>query len=184
MRKIAIIALLVSSLSMANAQKFWTQKGHIHFYSDAPLEKIEADNNQVSSILDTETGDLVFTLLMKAFMFEKALMQEHFNEKYVETEKYPKAQFKGKVENLSSIDFSKAGKYDAVVSGELTIHGVTQTVKSKGVITVKADGNVSATSTFTIKLSDYKIAIPSVVKDNVSETIEINVDMNYEPYKK
>ena len=107
-----VITCITSSLF---AQKFMTKTGHISFFSKAPLENIEANNTQVSSILDASTGDIVFSMLMKSFNFQKALMQEHFNEKFIESDKYPKAEFKGKIANLSSIDFKKEGPQNAEV---------------------------------------------------------------------
>ena len=116
----------------ASAQKYITKTGHIRFYSDAPLEKIEANNRQVNSALDAATGNFVFKVLMKSFEFEKALMQEHFNENYMESDKYPNSTFVGKVTNLSTIDFQRQGKYPAEVDGKLTLHGVTKQGKTKG----------------------------------------------------
>ena len=101
---IGIMLVIVTSLSL-NAQKYITKTGFIRFYSDAPLEKIEALNRQVNAALDITSGDLVFKVLMKSFHFEKALMQEHFNENYVESDKYPNAEFRGKITNLKDISF-------------------------------------------------------------------------------
>ncbi|MFP4469611.1 MAG: YceI family protein [Bacteroidales bacterium] len=176
---IIAIALLLFTTS-AFAQKFITKNGHISFYSSAPLEDIEAHNNQVNAVLDTETGEFVFKVLIKSFQFEKALMQEHFNENYLESDKYPTSVFKGKVSNLHEIDFTKPGTYAAVVEGDLTIHGVTQPVTSKGTFEVKS-GSIAGTSEFMVGVDDYDIKIPKTVVNNIAEEIKITVDIELEP---
>jgi len=177
-----VISLIIFALQ-AEAQRFITKSGTITFFSDGPLEKIEAINNKVNSALDTQSGLIVFKVLMKSFVFEKALMQEHFNENYVESDQYPLSVFKGKVTNLSEIDFNKAGSYTAVVEGELTIHGKTNPVKTKGVFTVY-DSGIKGKTTFTILLADYNIEIPGIVAGKIAEEILISVDINLKPLKK
>lgn len=162
------------------AQKHMTRTGHIWFYSHTPVEDIEAHNNQVNSVIDAESGEMVFAVLMKGFQFEKALMQEHFNEKYVESSKFPKASFKGKITNLDEIDFSQDGTYKAKVTGQLTIHGVTNDIETEGEIKVEG-GKVSATALFQTAVKDYDIKIPKVVEDNIAKIIDIHVEMAYEP---
>ena len=184
MKRILFLALtLVAFSTSVFAQKYFTRSGHIWFYSEAPLENIEAHNYQASSVLDTETGEMVFSLLMKGFEFEKALMQEHFNEKYVHSDEYPKASFKGNVVNLDAIDLSKDGQYEVDVEGDLTIHGVTNPVKTKGTITVN-DGKILGKAKFPVTVADYNIEIPAVVRDNIAKVVDVNVDMEYEPYEK
>jgi G3E family GTPase len=157
-----------------------TKVGKISFYSRSKVEKVEADNNEVSSILNTTTGDFVFAALLKSFHFDRALMEEHFNENYVESNKYPKSTFKGKISNIAGVNFVKDGAYPVMVDGDLTMHGVTKKISSKGSISVKG-GKVSAYSKFTIKLKDYNISIPALVGDKISEDIDITVDCKYEP---
>ena len=124
---------------------------------------------------------MAFSMLMNAFQFEKALMQEHFNERYVESHKYPKATFAGSIEDIEKIDLSKAGSYNVTVSGKLSIHGVTQTVSSKGTLKIGDDKTLTANSTFTINLEDYKVKIPTMYIDNISESIEIKVKVKLKP---
>ncbi len=174
------IALLAAALPVS-AQKFMTKTGHISFVSKTPLENFEAHNRQVTSILDSQTGDMVFAVLMKSFQFENAFMQEHFNEKYVESDKFPKATFQGKISNLSDVNFKKDGTYKVTVAGNLTMHGVTKPVTSEGTVTV-AGGNVSAQSKLSIRLADYNVEIPAPVRQKVSEVVETTVDMSYAPY--
>jgi YceI-like protein len=170
---ILISLFLVSGLI---AQRYVTKTGHIMFYSDTPMETIEAHNHQVNSALDIKSGDFVFKVLMKGFEFEKALMQEHFNENYVESHKFPNATFVGMIANLKDIDFSKDGDYNAVVEGELLIHGVKNKLKEEGVITVKGK-RVEGKAKFAIFLNDYKIKIPSAVTENIAEEIELRIDV-------
>jgi len=173
-----LVLILVFGGHSINAQRYITQNGNIKFFSETPVENIEAFNNQVSSVIDLANGKIVFSLLMKAFNFEKALMQEHFNEKYVESEKFPKSTFKGQL-----IDFDKGkiseGKQDVKVKGELSIHGVTQKIEAPGTVEM-VDGMLMVKSTFTILLADYDIPVPSPVSDKISETIEIKVNCEYE----
>ena len=174
--KITGIILLVLMTVTASAQRYITKTGYIRFYSDAPMEKIEAVNRQVNSALDITTGDFVFKVLMRSFTFEKALMQEHFNENYVESDKFPSAEFKGKITNLSSVNLAKDGTYSATIEGKLTIHGVTKDVKHAGTIEV-AGGKILGKSKFNIQLSDYNITIPSAVVKNISNSVEVTVDV-------
>ena len=165
------------------AQKYFTRSANISFYSDTPVEKIEATNHQATSVVDLEKNEMVFSVLMKSFEFEKALMQEHFNEKYVESDKFPKAQFKGTFKAEKAVDLSKDGEYPVTVSGTMNIHGVDKQVTTKGTFTVKG-GKLIGKSEFKLKVADYDITIPGVVKDNIAEEVKITVDATYEPYKK
>lgn len=174
---ITVLVIFIISSSAIQAQKYITKNGHIKFYSETPVETIEADNNQVNSALDIQTGDLVFKVLVKSFQFEKALMQEHFNENYLESDKFPNSTFQGKVINLSAIDFTKEGTYEATIEGDLTIHGVTRKINEKGTFTVKAGDKVHGNSKFNVKPADYAIKIPGTVVKNIAETIEVTVDV-------
>ena len=147
------------------------------------MEKIEAKNSTATCILDTESGRIEFAVLIKAFQFEKALMQEHFNENYMESDKFPKSTFKGNIENISAINFQKDGSYQTKVKGELTIHGVTKEIESEGTFTVK-EGKINAISAFQVQVADYKIEIPSVVKDNIAKTVAIDVQLDLQEFKK
>ncbi len=181
MKKITLfIAITLLGAFAVQAQKYMTRNGHIWFYSHTAIEDIEAHNYQVASVIDAEKGEMVFNVLMKGFQFEKALMQEHFNEKYVESDKFPKATFKGKITNLDAIDLSKAGVYKTEVEGDLTLHGVTKPVKTEGTIEVK-EGQLVASAKFQVAVANYDIKIPSVVQDNIAKVMDITVDMTYEP---
>jgi polyisoprenoid-binding protein YceI len=183
MKKVGILMLAILSSSALMAQNYVTKSGYIKFYSKMPAENIEAHNRQVNSALNVETGEFVFKLLMKSFQFEKRLMQEHFNENYVESDQYPNASFKGHVSNLEDIDFTKAGTYKALVKGKLTIHGVTKDVVEEGQFIV-SDQGIRAKSVFMVKVADYDIKIPKIVRKNIAEQMEVTVDVNLKPYKK
>lgn len=167
--------LTVGTLS---AQRYMTRSGHIWFFSHTVIEDIEAHNYQTSSILDTNKGELAFSMLIKGFQFEKALMQEHFNEKYMESDKLPKSTFKGKIKNLEEVDFSKDGSYEVSVVGDINIHGVSKPLELTGTLIIKGE-KIQAKSDFSLKVADYKIKVPGIVKDNIAEQIEVHVEMNY-----
>jgi polyisoprenoid-binding protein YceI len=174
---LALAAMIIFSSMQLHAQKFLTKNGHIKFYSETPIETIEADNQQVNAALDTQTGDLVFKVLMKSFQFEKALMQEHFNENYVESHKYPNATFTGIIGNHKDIDFKTPGTYNAIIEGDLTIHGVTQKISEKGTFTVEEE-KIMGYSKFIVKPADYDIKIPKAVVNNIAEEIEVTVNVD------
>lgn len=155
-----------------------TRTGHIDFYSHTPLEDIKADNDQVASVIDLSTGEIVFQVLIKSFKFEKALMEEHFNESYLESDKYPRATFRGKITEPEPSALRKEGKHNVTIEGDLNLHDVTKKITVQGTI-VTGQEKLNATSKFNIKPADYNIEIPSVVRGNIAETIEVNVNMNY-----
>ena len=180
---ISALLVLVTFTVCAQDQKYFTKKGNISFYSDAPMEKIEAHNRRVTSVIDLASGAIEFSVLIRSFEFEKALMQEHFNENYMESGKFPKSTFKGNITNLKEIDFTKDGEYKANVEGKLTMHGVTKEVKTSATFTVKG-GVISAKAEFEVALKDYDIKVPSMVVKNIAEVIKVVVDIKeYEIYK-
>jgi polyisoprenoid-binding protein YceI len=179
MNKLLIfLALLFTTTQFAKGQRYFTKNGNVSFYSKASLEDIKADNNQVMSVLNSQTGDIQFSVLIKSFHFQKALMEEHFNETYMESDKFSKATFKGAVVNLDEINFTKDGIYNIKVNGDINIHGVTKKMTSIGTITISG-GKINAQSKFMVKLADFNVSIPKLVKDNIAETIEIAVNCNY-----
>jgi polyisoprenoid-binding protein YceI len=113
---------------------------------------------------------------MKSFVFEKALMQEHFNENYVESDKFPNATFKGKVTNMDEVEFSMPGSYNATIEGELTIHGITQKISAEGIFQVKTD-KIDGKAKFNLAIADYDISIPGAVAGKIADVVEINVDV-------
>ena len=139
---------------VASAQdKFFTKNGRISFISKGNVETIEANHKSVTCVLDSKTGNVQFSVLMRGFEFRKALMQEHFNENYVESDKFPRSEFRGQVTNNGAVDYTKDGVYVAKVTGKLTIHGVTKDIEADGKITVKG-GKPQANASLGILLSD------------------------------
>ena len=185
MKKILLFLLATFVINAIHAQdKFFTKNGTITIdaTTNASLEVVHAVNRSASAVIDTKTGNLLFVVHMKGFEFQKALMQEHFNENYVESHKYPKADFKGQVQNISSVDFTKDGSYNVTVKGTLTMHGKSNPVETTGSLQV-SNGKVVANSTFNVSLKDYNISIPSLVSDKVSKTANIIIDCTLDPFK-
>jgi len=182
MKKLFIAAFVLLLAVPTYAQRYITKNGFISFYSSAPLETIEAKNDQVNCALDTQSGFFVVKALMRAFVFEKALMQEHFNEEYVESAKYPNSLFSGKVTNIKDINFYKPGTYQAIIEGKLTIHGITNPVTAKGTFTV-ANGSIIGEAKFPIKIGDYGISIPAPVVGKIAKTVTITVNVHLNPLK-
>ncbi len=156
--------------------KLISKSGHISFFSHTNIEDITANNYKVVSTINPTTGDVVFSVPMQAFEFEKALMQKHYNSaKFLDTKTYPKSKFKGKIVNLSDVDFFKDGVYNTIVKGEMELHGVTKSVTEKGTVTIKK-GKATVDLKMNITLADYKIAFekgkPST---NIAKTIEVTV---------
>ena len=180
---IATIVIFSFSFVSLQAQKYFSKTGEISFHSSTPIEDIEAISNSASTVFDLESGKIQWAVLIKSFEFEKALMQEHFNENYMESSKYPKGVFKGSVKNYESIDFTKDGLYEAEVTGTLEIHGKLNTVETTASFKVE-NGKVTATSNFKIAVADYGIEIPSVVKDNIAKEVEVKINTNYELLEK
>lgn len=179
MKWLLSIVIIMAGLFPALGQKYITESGFISFFSTAPIEDIEAENSRVVSIFDAESGSLVFSVPIKNFEFDKSLMKEHFNEKYMETEKYPKSTFKGKVEAYTIKD----GQQNVVAKGDLTIHGITRTVEIPG--TVESNqGNILIKAAFPISVADYEIKIPSLLFSNIAEVVDVTVDLKYKPYEK
>ncbi len=179
----AVVLTITSAFTLSLAPgKLFTKNGKVSFFSHTDLEDIKGDNNKVSSILDTKTGKLAIEVLVKSFVFKKALMEEHFNENYMESTKFPKAKFDGKIDNMDDINLTKDGTYKTQVSGNLTIKDKTNAVKTMGTFTVKG-GKLNAKAKFNVAPADYNIVIPSVVKEKIAKQIEISVDLDYEAMK-
>ena len=159
------------------AQTYMTRTGRISFNATNAKspEKIEAINNEVACIVNGKSGELVFQLPVMSFKFERELMKEHFNENYMESSKYPKSEFRGKVENLADVNFAKDGTYNVKTTGKLTIHGVTNDVTVPGTMTVKGK-SLTLKTKFPVKLADYKITIPGLVADKLAKEAAVTLD--------
>ena len=184
MKKINLVLMAVLISGISFGQKYFTKNGKINFDATSPNspEKVEAVNRTVTCVVDTKTGNIQFAALMKGFEFEKALMQEHFNENYVESDKFPKAEFKGLIDDNEAVNYSKDGTYAVKVRGKLTIHGQTQDVETHGKLIVE-NGKISLSGDFNVILSDYKVSIPGLVADKVSKNAKISVACQLELFK-
>ena len=165
---VLVWALLISQASFA--QLYFTQTGKTSFFSKTPLEDISAVNSTVSSILNTATNDIAVRMNINQFRFPNRLMEEHFNENYLESEKFPAATFKGKI--AEKIDFTKEGTYDVTAKGVMMIHGVSKEKVLTGKLTVGKD-NISIDTNFEIALVDYKIDVPKLVWEKIAEKIAV-----------
>ena len=177
--RISIIIITILLLSSTGfSQLYKTSTGMVKFFSETPLENIEAINNEVTTILKLSTKVLVVGIPVIKFHFEKPLMEEHFNENYMETSKFMTAKFMGKIEG--DIDLTKDGTHEITVKGDLTIHGVKKPYTLTG--TIKIDGKSIITDTkFKVKLADHDIKIPSVVMKNIAEVVEVTSHFEYQP---
>ena len=179
MKSIIFSLVLLIYGNSIHAQKYFTKNGSISFFSKTAVEDIKADNNQVLALINTQKGELQFSLLTKGFRFKKALMEEHFNKDYIESDKFPKATFKGTIADFAAVNFTKDGTYAIAVTCDLTIHGVTKKITANSSIIIKA-GKITGTSKFIVQVADYNINIPKVYRDNISKTIEITVNCNFD----
>ncbi len=177
-----LFLLFLGSAGIAQ-EKYFSRNGEISFFSKAPIEDIEAHHNQVSSILNVQTGEMVFSMFIKGFQFEKSLMQEHFNENYLESDKFPKATFKGEIQNFSDLNLADKDMVEFTVKGEMDIHGVVKEYSIPGKL-VKTESGFQGTAKFKIRVEDHKIKIPSMVIDNIAEVVDVNVKISYKPYNK
>ncbi len=161
----------------AFAQKYTAEKAFISFFSHAPLEDILAENTKAVSIFNSATGDIAFAVTMKDFTFAKSLMQQHFNEKYVESEKFPKGTFSGKI---TGFDIAASGSQSVRAQGKMTIHGVTHDIDVPGTIEMQGK-KIAVKAKFMIKVADYNIEIPTLVFKNIAEEVEVTVDFVFKP---
>lgn len=181
MKVLFAAAFVLAGYSRAGGQsKYIDRAGTASFFSSAPIEDIAANSTQAVSILDVATGDVVASVRMRSFDFKKSLMEEHFNENYVESHKYPQATFKGRVRNIEALNVSREGRYVLDIAGEITLHGVTRsiTTKTEAVVT---NGTIAATAVFPLRVADFKIDVPRLVIHNIAEVVEVTVSFRYAP---
>lgn len=179
------LAMIFAPQFQLMAQSKWeTRTGKVTFKSKTPIEEFSSTNHQAASILkvDGDKKTLAFQVIMRSFKFEKALMEEHFNEKYVHSEKYPSAKFVGEIEK--NVNFSKPGIYKGInIKGNLSLHGVTKPLTILAGIEVKENREIKGISTFAIIPEDYNITVPRLVSDKISKNIFVTVDVVYKPSK-
>ena len=170
---LVVTYLLIAKLSVA--QRFVAENGEVIFISKATIEDIKSENKKINSIFNAATGNVAFSVPIRDFKFEKQLMQEHFNDKYMESQKYPNATFAGKV---TGFDGSRAGVQPAQAVGKLTVHGVTKDIEVPGTIEF-SDGQIILKSSFKVTLSDYGIKIPQLLWQNIAEKVAVNINLTY-----
>jgi polyisoprenoid-binding protein YceI len=167
---IFILMLVTGGLQISYAQLLLTQTGETSFNSDTPIEKISATNKQTGAALNPANGAVAVKIIIRNFHFPNKLMEEHFNENYMESEKYPNATFNGKIQE--TIDYTKDGVYDVSAKGTLEIHGVKQERILKGKLTI-SKGQMILDSNFDVKLVDHKISVPTIVIAKIAEVISV-----------
>ena len=170
--RLILICLLFSTQLIA--QQFYSNKGQISFFSEAPLEDISAVNENVSAIIDSQTGGFAFRVKIVDFTFPNSLMQEHFNESYLESEKYPLSTFTGVIDDFSDLDLSN--EQNLVVNGSLSMHGISKVAQMKANAKMIND-ELHISSTFDVALEDYDIDIPKIMMYKIAEVIQVVVDM-------
>ena len=178
MKKITGLLIILCFASNSYSQLYISKTGFIGFYSKTSFEDIKAENNQVYAVIDADKKNIAFSLLVKGFLFPKQLMQEHFNENYAETDKYPKANFTG---NFSGeLNPNKDGIYNVIVKGQLLFHNTTKPVETAAVLEVKA-GKILGKAQFKVKPEDFNITIPSVVREKIAKEIMVIVKVECNP---
>lgn len=180
MKKILLsVTMIALGITMANAQKLYaTKTGQLKFNATGGVEAIAAVNNQADSKMVDKSGQIVFSVLIKGFKFDNQLMEDHFNENYLESTKFPKADFKGFITNANTIDFSKDGKHSITADGTLTLHGVSQKVSVPGTLTISG-GKVSITGSFKIKIKEYGVT-GLYIGDKIAPEAEIILNCKYD----
>lgn len=174
--------LMILTLQLQVQERLICRNASVKFFSAMPLENIEAVNNQGLSVIDLKTGNTEFSVLLKGFIFPKALMQEHFNENYVESSIYPRAYFKGTIQSMPTIATDKNATYNLSLKGTMQLHGKSKEISTTAQLQVK-DGKITGDSVFDLLLEDYAIQIPKIVKDKIAPKISINVKAIYQIQK-
>ena len=177
---IAIATIAFSFAQTAKAQMFTFSTGSVSFFSKTSMEDIDAKNSTPKVLFQIGERKIAFIAENTSFKFQSKLMEEHYNEKYVDSEKFPLATFQGKINE--EIDFTKDGVYIVTVTGNFTLHGVAKERTISGTITVK-NGEINVKSVFKVLCADHKITIPSIVGAKVSESVDVTVDVNLIPKK-
>jgi hypothetical protein len=170
--RLILICLLFSTQLIA--QQYYSKKGQVSFFSEAPIENIEAVNKDVSAIIDSQSGGFAFRLKIQDFTFPNSLMQEHFNESYLESDKYPLSTFTGSIADISKLDLSS--RQTLTVKGSLSIHGITQETEMVAYAQI-INGELHISSTFDVVLEDYDIDIPKIMMYKIAEVIKVAVDI-------
>ena len=188
LRQFSLFALLLSGFLFISAQEdkyadaYACQKGMVHFFSATAMENIDATTNSAICVLNTKSKKVFCRIKQSSFTFKDKLMQEHFNENYMESDKFPLAQLDMLISD--NIDFTKDGTYDVTLKGTLEMHGVKKDREIPGRLTIKNGQPVNATAVFMVKLADHNIKIPSVVGANIAEDVNVDLNFDFEKFRK
>ena len=175
--RVLLLILIIVAHNQVFGQRFISKQSEVTFFSEAPLENIKATNTKATSLLDTSSGEIVFSVPIREFEFRKSLMKKHFNENYMDSEKFPKSTFKGKISGYRMAD----GKYQAMAMGEMTIHGVTRKVQIPGTWDAKGE-RIVLEANFPVSLEDYQIKVPKILFSNIAEQVEVNIHFTFVPH--
>lgn len=186
MRNTYLLALLVAALGAlagppaAAQSRYQTRAGSITFFSTSPIEDIEARSQQTAAVLDLASGQVAFSVPIRSFQFERKLMQEHFNENYLESERYPKATFAGRLVAFKAATLAAGGAHAVTAEGDLTMHGVTHRVRVPGTVEVR-EGRLLVLATFNVAPADYNIEIPALVRAHIAKSVQVRVNLTCDP---
>mgnify|MGYP001225034097 CR=1 FL=1 len=169
------IILLLLFIPLFGRDIYFTRSGEVSFFSSTPIYDISAVNNQMTCVLDLETGSVSFRIPILGFNFPNGLMQEHFNENYMESDIYPNASFKGKINDWNKLKLSE-NPQEVILNGTMTIHGVSKQILEKGKISMK-NNDVIGSSNFLITVADYNVKIPKLVRDKIAKTVSVDTEL-------
>ena len=176
MKKLLLIGVLVLLTNTSFSQIYLCKNGNISFFQETSVENIDARSTKLLSVLNTENNMVAYKIDVGTFTFEKSLMQDHFNENYIESGKYPTSVFRGTINE--KIDWTKDGTYDITSTGDMVMHGVTKRITEKGKLTIK-NGEITIINFFTIKFTDYGVEIPKLLIKQLAESVEVTINCAY-----
>ena len=180
-RLLLTLGVLVIFISTSLSQNVTCTNGSISFFQETSVEDIDGRSKNLASAINTNTNAIAYKVAMKSFVFEKSLMQDHFNENYVESDKYPYATYIGKINE--AIDWTKDGTYNITSTGTLTMHGVSKPITEKGILVIKGT-SIIINNNFKIKFTDYNVEIPKLLLMQISDAVDVTVNCTYLSIKK
>ena len=180
MKKTILFLLFFFSIPIVAQEKKTATNGNITFEASVPFyEAVEAKNNQIFSVLNTKNGSISFVAVIKNFQFERSLMQDHFNANYMESDKYPKATFKGQIEKFT-LDKLNTTPTEYYIKGKINIHGVTKNIRVPANISKTASNAIVIRSFFTINTEDFKIEIPFMVRNKIAQNVNVTLNTEFQ----
>lgn len=183
LKRILLPALMMLWIPMAGQSIYISKSNTVSFFAGTSVEDIDATNTKALSLLNITTGEITISIPNKEFHFKRSLMEEHFNENYMESDKYPKSEFKGKINNIEKYDLLTDGPFQVTVTGTLTVHGVAKE-RTLDVQVQRKDGKLQGETKFKVALADHKIDRPKILWEKMAENVDITASFIYELYKK